>query len=108
MFRMIQSQEEAEPQGIATYARALSWFGFVTLVVLEHLLAFVPLVTVLMLHLLSWRATFDIGHWPQPTLDDPKFIVTGDPVYEMLFNAAGPLLVSSCFLIPLFIVLNST
>lgn len=42
--------------------------------VLHHLCAFAPLLIIAHLYIFSWRVSTVIGHWPRPSLDDPKYI----------------------------------
>jgi hypothetical protein len=40
----------------------------------------------------AWRAAAILGHWPVPLADDPKFIATGDQLYDRLGELAHTLL----------------
>lgn len=53
-----------------------------------------PLVPMVALYLLAYRAQDLIGHWPQPMSDDPKHIGLDDPAYQA-FRAA--VIYGSCF-----------
>ena len=48
-------------------------------------LAMSPLLALLNLYAMSWRATILIGHWPQPLDDDPKWIGINDAIYNFLY-----------------------
>jgi hypothetical protein len=60
-----------------------SWQVFF-LGILHHVFALAPLLMVLSLYLASWRAEAIIGHWPVPSVDDPKYIAEGDWLYKNL------------------------
>lgn len=46
-----------------------------------------PLIPLVVLYLLSYRAGALIGHWPRLLVDDPKYIGTDDPAYQSLSRA---------------------
>ena len=81
--------------------RPMQKWAFVPLAIVHHVLAFAPLLCVLLLYLLSWRTALLLGHTPRPYID---------PVYmgDELFDALGTLLTFlagiNCFalLIPFF------
>jgi hypothetical protein len=64
-------------------------------VALHWSFALAPLLTSACLYLLSWRAALLLGHWPQPSLDDPKFIAPNDALMDLLYGAVLPLLLWS-------------
>jgi hypothetical protein len=53
------------------------------------LVVLTPLLPWTVLYLLSRRAQELIGHWPQMTRDDPKYIGMHDSVYQGLLDAFG-------------------
>jgi hypothetical protein len=85
----------------------LSAWGRPALLILHHALAIVPWLPTVGLWAMSWIATLHIGHWPQPWLDDPKFIVSGDPLYDLLYEAIGPLMLASCGSLLPFLLLTA-
>jgi hypothetical protein len=75
--------------------------------VLHHLFALAPFLTVLLLYLASWRAESIIGHWPVPSVDDPKYIAQSDWLYINLRLAVMWMLGGACSaacLLPLFTI----
>lgn len=55
------------------------------LVALHHFFAFAPLLALAVVYLFSWRVASIIGHWPRPSLDDPKFVAPGDGLADTLY-----------------------
>lgn len=53
----------------------------------HSLCALCPIVWVGTLWALSARASAHIGHFPRPSLDDPKWIAPHDKVYHGMLNA---------------------
>jgi len=76
------------------------------LILLHHVVAFFPALIIALVYALSWRAQLFIGSWPRPTFDDPKIIVSGDWLYELLYTLAWLLVLSVCFTIPAFVYLT--
>ncbi len=66
--------------------------GMGVLIVLHHILAFAPMLIVLALYAASWRAEGLIGHWPQPSIDDPWYGMPDDVLYKVLYLSVIPLM----------------
>jgi hypothetical protein len=61
--------------------------GRALIVALHHFFAFGPLLALIFVYLFSWRVASIIGHWPRPSLDDPKFMAPGDGVADSLYQS---------------------
>lgn len=70
------------------------------LVILCCLLASTPSLTITCLYALSWRATLFLGSWPQPSVNDPKYIAPDDPLMSLLYTSVFPLL--ACTFVSVF------
>jgi hypothetical protein len=55
------------------------------LIAFDHSFVVMPLVTITTLVLLAVRASMHLGHWPQPWIDDPKFIAPHDPLLMLFY-----------------------
>ncbi|KAB8143485.1 hypothetical protein F8S13_10795 [Chloroflexia bacterium SDU3-3] len=62
------------------------------IIALHHSFALAPLLVIGCLYVFSWRAAFLIGHWPQPSIDDPKFIAPDCRICDALYMLTLPLL----------------
>jgi hypothetical protein len=85
--------------------------GFRVLIILYYTLALWPLIILAAVYTLSWRAASFIGHWPRPSLDDPKFIVPVsdwfyDTLYPAIWYSFGGLTLALVLLVPLALVLR--
>jgi hypothetical protein len=73
----------------------LSRVGFGVLVVLAHVFAFAPVLMMGALYGALWRAEALTGHWPVAWVDDPKFVVRDDALYDVLYLAVPVFFVAS-------------
>jgi hypothetical protein len=83
---------------------------------LRHLLSWVqaffaaaPLLFISLTYLFSAYAALHLGHWPQPLIDDPKFIASDDLLMDLLyFNVPIFLIVAFCSVVvfPLLTLLH--
>src|SRR5207248_481910 len=71
--------------GHRTFPR-MRW-AFALLAMIHHLLAFSWFLVLLVLYTFSWRVQAVIGHWPQPYVDDPKFVAPDDWLSDLLYSA---------------------
>ena len=74
------------------------------LVILHHLFAFAPAIALASAYVFSWRVAVLIGHWPRPSLDDPKFAAPGDELSILLYFATMLVLLvsaSGLYMVPL-------
>jgi len=58
--------------------------GDTLIAVLHYLITVSPLLLSASMYALAWRAARLLGHWPRPYLDDPKFAVPADHVFDVL------------------------
>lgn len=54
---------------------------------LQAFAAAAPLLFIAVLYLFSGYAALHLGHWPQPSIDDPKFIASGDLLMDLLYSS---------------------
>ncbi len=66
------------------------------LIALHHLLVLVPWILEGLLYLFSWHVQFEIGRWPMPMVDDPKFVTWGNPISDALYGAIQWVYALSC------------
>jgi hypothetical protein len=59
--------------------------GIKLLLLLHHLLAFAPSLLIAWIYALAWRASILLGHWPRPKIDDPKFAIPADRLFDILY-----------------------
>jgi hypothetical protein len=85
----------------------LSEFKLKLVVVIHHVVAFVPLLLMGGAYLSSWRAEALIGRWPRPMLDDPQFAIPDDWLYSLLFQSTCLLFLGSLAALAIFPVLTS-
>jgi len=90
--RVIRTSVPVQPAIASTSSSRWKQIGIVILMVLHHLLAFSPLLIVVALYAASWRAEGLIGHWPQPMVDDPWYVIPDDGLYRFLLLSIFPLL----------------
>jgi hypothetical protein len=64
------------------------------LVGLHHYLGFAPILLLAELYLFSWWVMPFIGHWPEPSVDDPKFVAMGNWLADTFYFFVEPFLLS--------------
>ncbi|MDQ3705611.1 MAG: hypothetical protein M3437_10395 [Chloroflexota bacterium] len=80
--------------------------GTVPLMVLHHLLMFLPWIVEGLLYVFSWHVESEIGHWPMPGVDDPKFVAWGNPISDVLYVAIQWSYSLSCITFGFFLFLT--
>lgn len=91
---VIHRHRKNESSLLAFIAKAVfkdEWFfNFLRLPFLQRILWLLtllpPLLLLIALRAMQWRASVLIGYWPQPMADDPKWIGQSDRLYQGLFD----------------------
>ena len=69
-------------------------------------LALAPALLLAALYGLAWRAAFWLGRWPEPWVDDPKFIAMDDWLMDGLYALVEPALFTSLVGLAVFPLLS--
>lgn len=106
MGRVEQSSIEPQVVRIGPQQTKRTTWGFRLLIILHHIVALIPLAPIVAVYGFSWRVETIIGHWPLPSIDDPKFVAPGDWLSDFLYSSVSLLLFSSLAALLIFPVLT--